>query len=298
MVKQAHLLSDEQLQQLKEPEHSDHPDQCPRSILKRNSALPETSGSPAEKFAKMDLDTEIKTFSEDREFFSQEETIDDCSHHSRINADQEVPFQDENGNSKEQAVVDEKMLTNAISTVTSFGERPSMNPKDNLLKWQGSTEDHFQIEKAPFHEEPKAVGRCTESFCLKFPEKDHDDLLSKKTPEKEVSPAYEEAGDSSTNAKHGGGESRLTDQLGKNSEHSEEQQRVIIRNEEESRSSHNEVHVVPNPSPVIFNIACKYPSLPQRTPYDAGLCSSLRAIDERDLITGVSIYIKPKKISA
>ncbi|KAL9979918.1 hypothetical protein ACROYT_G008437 [Oculina patagonica] len=287
LVKQAQLLSDEQLQQVKGPEHmpehSDHSDQCTRSILKRNTTLNETFGSPAEKFAKMDFDTEIETSSEDREFFSQEETINDDNDHSRTNADQEVPFQEENSGSKEQAVVEGKMLTNAISTVSSFGERPSLNSEDNILDWQGSTEDHFHIKKAPFHEEPNTTGPCTESFCLKFSEKDH----GKETPRKEGLPVVEEAGASSTNAKHGGGEPRLTDQLRKNSEHLEEQQTVIITNEKNSRSSHNEVHVVPNPSPVIFNIACKYPPLPQRTPYDAGLCSSLRAIDERDYITGL-----------
>ena len=283
MAKQAHLLSDEQLQKIRESEYSNHSDRYPKLHLKRNSPSHEAFGSPAQKFAKMDLDTEIENSSEDHELFSPEETINDYSDHSRVNTDQEVPFQEKENPFKEQAIVDGKMPVNAISSVTSFGERPSLH---NSLNWHGSIEELFHIEKAPFHEEPNIIRPCTGLFCMKFPKRNHVDL-SKKTPEKEGSPAYEENEASSKNAKHGGGGPFLDIQLGKNSNHSEEQQTVTIRNEEES--IHNEIPVVLNQSQVIDNIPCKYPPLPQKTPYDTGMCSSLRAIDERDLTTEVNI---------
>ena len=294
LVKQANLLTDEQLQQIKEPEHSDHSDQCPRSALKRNTHLCETLGSSGEKFAKMDLDNEIGNDSiEDREFFSQEDN--NCSDHARINSDQEVPFQEENGNSKEPDLVDGQILGNAISTASSFGERPFLNSEDNSLNWQDSTEDHVHTEKAPFQQESNTAGPCAESFCLKFSKRSDVVLTGTTSPEREGCSACGEGRASSTNAKHGGVEPRVTGQLGKSKEHSEKRLTVLITKKEES--SYEEILVVPSQSPSICNIACKYPPLPPRTPNDTGLCSSLRAIDERDQITSVSIHIKEKRSS-
>lgn len=286
MVKQAHLLSEEQLQQMKEPEHNEHFDQCSRSILKRSSPSLEAVGSPAEKFTKTDLDIEIENPSEDGEFFSQQETINDSKDASHIIDDQEVPIQEVNSNSTGQAmgVVDEQMSGNSVSRVSSIGERPSFNSESNSLNWQSSTEDHFHIEKAPFYEEPNIEGPCTESVCLKFSQKDHGNL----SPDNEGSFAYGAAKTSSMNAKPGGGKPLLADQLGKNSELLEKQQIMIITNEEEA--SHNEVQMVLSQSSITYNIACKYPPLPEKVPNEIGLCSSLGAIDERALITDVSIY--------
>ena len=296
MVKQANLLTDEQLQQIKELEHSDHSDQCPRSILKRNTHLCETLGSPAEKFAKMELDTEIENDSiEDCEFFSQEETNNDCSDHARINSDQEVPFQEENGNSEVPDVEDGQIPGNAISTASFFGEKPFLNSEDSSFTWQDSTEDHFHTEKALFQQESNTAGPCAESFCLKFSKKSDVVLTGKTFSEREDSSAGGDGRASSKNAKHGDVEPLLTDQLVKSTECSEKRQTAIITKKEES--SYDEILVVPSQSPSICKIACKYPPLPPRTPNDTGLCSSLRAIDERDQITSVSIYIKAKRSS-
>ena len=293
MVKQAHLLSEEQLEQIKESGHNEHFDQRCRSISKRSSPSREVFGSPAEKFAKTDLDIEVENSSVDGEFFFQEETIDDCKDASRIiYADQEVPIQDdETSYSTRQAmeVVDEKMSGNPVLKVSSFGEKPSFNLESNSLNWQSSTGDNFHIEKTPFYEEPNIQGPCTESFCSLWSHKDHGNLPSVKSSGKKGSSAYGAAKASSMNAEHGVGEPRLTDQLGKISKLLETQQILIITNEGEP--SHDEVQVVLSPSPITYNIACKYPQLPEKAADDTGLCSSLRAIDERALITDVSLYI-------
>jgi len=287
MIKQAHLLSEEQLDQMKEPEFNEHNKQSYRPTLKRSSPSSEEFDSPAEKFAKTVLDVEIDNSSEFGELFSQEETSDDYKNASRIYADQEVPVQDEEvtSNSTGQAmkVVDKQMSGNPVSEVSSFGERPSLNSESNNLNWQTSTGDHLHIENAPLYEEPKK-GPCTRSFCLEFFQKHHGHLLNVNSPEKEGSSAYGAAQASSMNAEQGGVETRLTDQLGKNSEVLQKEQIMIITNEEDP--SHNEVQVVLSQSPVTFNIACKYPPLPENT----GLCTSLHAIDDRALITDVSLY--------
>ena len=292
MVKQAHLLSEEQFDQIKEPEFNEHYDQSYRPTLKRSSPLRAAFGSPAEKFAKTALDIEIETSSEDGEFFSQEETSDDCKDASRIYADQEVPVQDEEviSNSTGQAieVVDEQMSGNHASLVSSFGERPSFNSENNNLNWLSSTGDHLHIENAPSYEEPKKEP-CTKSFCLKFSQKHHGHLLSVKFPEKEGSCTYGPVKASSMNAEQGGGETRLTYQLGKNSELREKQQIMIITNDEDP--SHNEVQVVLSRSPVTYNIACKCPPIPEKAPNNTGLCSPLCVIDDRALITEVSLYL-------
>jgi len=280
MVKQAHLLSEEQLEQIKESDF----DQCYRPTLKRRSLSREAFGSPAEKFAKTALDIDIGKSSEDGEFFSQEETSDDCKDASRIYAEQQIPVQDEevtsNSTGKAMEVVDEQMSGKAVSKVSSFGERPSLNSESNNLNWLSSTGDHLYIENAFFYEERKK-GPCT--FCLTFCQKDHGHLMSVNFPEKEGSSAYGAAKASSLNAQQEGGETLLTDQLGKDSELLEKQQILIITNEEDP--SHNEVQVVLSQSPISYNIACKYPPLPENT----GSCSSLRVIDEKALITDVSL---------
>jgi len=286
MVKQAHLLSEEQLAQIKEPELNEHYKHSYRATLKRGSPSREEFDSPAEKFAKMALDIEIGNYSEDDEFFSQEEISDDCKKASRIYADQEVPVQDEDvtSNSTGQAmeVVDEQISGNSVSKMSSFGEKPSFNSESDDLNWLSSTEDQLHIANARLYEAPKK-GPCTKSFCLKFFQKHHAHLLNVNSPGKEGSSAYGAAQASSMNAEQGGGETRLPNQLGKNSELLEKEQIMMITNEEDP--SHNEVQVVLSQSPVTYNIACKYPPLPENT----GLCSSLHAIDERALITCVSI---------
>ena len=269
---------------------AENSDKCLRSSLKRNSPLHETSRP--EKFAKMDLDAEIEDASEDSEFFSQEDTIDDCNVGPRFNADQEVPIQEVNITSTGHAVenVDKHLPGNVTSRVSSFGETPSLNSENNSLNWQGSTKDHFHIEKAPFYEEQNIVGSSTESFCVKFSEKNDGVVTCEKSLDKEGWPGCGESRASLTNTKYGGSDPRLTDQPRKNSDFTEKQQTVIITKEDDL--SHDEVHLVPNQSPVIHHITCKYPPLPQRTPNNNNnnnnLCSSLRAIDERDLITDVS----------
>ena len=284
MIKQAHLLSEEQLEQIKEPEFNDHYKQSYRPTLKRSSPSHEEFGSTAEKFNKTALDVEIENSSEDDKFFSQ---VDDCKNASRIYADREIPVQDEEvtSNSTGQAVevVDEQISGNSVSKVSSFGERPSLNSTSNNLTWLSSTGDHRHIENTPFYEEPKK-GPCTKSFCSKFSQKHHGHLLSVNSSEKEASSAHGAAKTSSVNAKLGGCETRLTDQLGKNSEVLKKEQIMIITNEEDP--SHNKVQVVLSQSPVTHNIACKYPPLPENT----GLCLSLHATDERALITDVSLY--------
>lgn len=290
MAKQAHLLSEEQLEQINVPQHNEHFDQYCRSILKRSSPSNEAFGSSAEKFAKTDLDIEIKNSIEDGEFFTQVEAFDDCKDDSCICADQEVPIQDEEetSNSTGQAVevVDEKMSSKPVS---SIGERPYFNSESNTLKRQSSTGDHLHFGKASLYEEPVNIeGPCTKFFCMKF-QKDQGHLLSVNYPEKEGSSVNGAAKTSSVNSEHEGGEPHLTDQLGKNSELLEKQQ--IKKNTNKEEPSHNEVQVVLSQSPITYNIECKYPPLPEKAPYDTGLCSSLRAIDERALITDVSLYL-------
>lgn len=267
MAKQAHLLSEEQLEQINEPQHNEHFDQYCRSILKRSSPSNEAFGSSAEKFAKTDLDIEIKNSSEDGEFFTQVETFDDCKNASRICADQEVPIQDEeetsNSTGQTVEVVDEKMSGKPVS---SIGERPYFNLESNTLNRQSSTGDHLHIGKASLYEEPNIERPCTNFFCLTFFQKDQGHLLSVNFSEKEGSSVNGAAKTSSVNSEHESGE------------HKEE-------------PSHNEVQVVLSQSPITYNIECKYPPLPEKAPYDTGLCSSLRAIDERALITDVSLYL-------
>ena len=72
--------------------------------------------------------------------------------------------------------------------------------------------------------------------------------MSVNPPEKEGSSAYGAAKATSMNAELGGGETRLTDQPGKNSELLEKPQIMIITNEEDP--SHNEVQVMLSQSSV------------------------------------------------
>ena len=289
MVKQARLLSEEQLKQVKESEFNKHFDQRYTPTLKRCSPSREAFGSPAEKFSKTAQDIETENSSEDGEFFSQEETSDDCRDASCIYADQEVPVQDEEvtNNSTGQALklVDEQMSGNPVSKISSFGDRPSFNSESYNLNWLTSTGRNLHIENAPFYEELKKVP-CTKSFCWKFSQKHHENVLSVNPLEKKGSSAYGAAKASSMNAEQGGGETRLTDQPGKNSELLEKPQIMIITNEEDP--SHNEVQVMLSQSSVTYRIACKYPPLPEKAPNNTGFCQSLHAIDERALITDVS----------
>ena len=289
MVKQAHLLSEEQLEQIKESEFNEHFDQCYRPTLKRCNPSREAFGSPTEKFSKTAQDVKIRNSREDGEFFSQEKTSDDCKDASCIYADQEVPVQDEEvtNNSRGQAmkVVDEQMPGNSVLKVSSLGDRPSFNSGSYDLNWLTSTGDNLHIENAPFYEELKKVP-CTKSFCWKLSQKHQENVLSVNPLEKEGSSAYGAAKASSMNAEQGGGETRLTDQPGKNSELLEKPQIMIITNEEDP--SHNEVQVMLSQSSVTYSIACKYPPLPEKAPNNTGFCQSLHAIDERALITDVT----------
>ena len=290
MVKQALLLSEEQLKQIiKESEFNEYFVQCYRPTLKRCSPSREAFGSPIEKFSKTVQDVEIENSRENGEFFSQEETSGDCKDASRIYADQEVPVQDEevSKNSKGQAmeVVDEKMSDNPVSIVNSFGDRPSFNSKSSNLNFVTSTGDNLHIENAPFYEEPKTVP-CTKSFCWKFSQKHLGNVLTGNPLEKEGSSAYGAAKASLMNAEQGSCETRLTDQPGKNTDLLAKQQAMMITNEE--GPSHNEVQVLLSQSSITYNIACNYPPLPEKAPNNTGLCLSLHAIDERALITNVS----------
>ena len=292
MVKQAHLLSEEQLKQIKESEFNGVLDQCYRPTLKRCRPSREAFGSRAEKFSKTAQDIEIENSSEDGEFFTQEETSDDCKDTSCIYADQEVPVQGEKvtSNSTGQAmeVADEQMSDNPVSKVSSFGDTPSFNSESNNLNWLSSTKDHLHIENAPFYEEPKKVP-CTKSLCWKFSQKHNGNFLGVSSLENGGSSAYWAAKASSMNTEQGGGETHLIIQPGKNSELLEKQEIMMITNEEDP--SHNKVQMMLSQSSVTHNIACKYPPLPEEAPNKTGLCLSLNAIDERALITDVSLYL-------
>ena len=289
MVEQAHLLSEEQLEQIKESEFNEHFDQCYRPTLKRCNPSREALGSPTEKFSKTAQDVKIRNSREDGEFFSQEKTSDDCKDASCIYADQEVPVQDEevtnNATGQALKLVDEQMSGNPVSKISSFGDRPSFNSESYNLNWLTSAGRNLHIENAPFYEEPKK-GPCTKSFGLTFSQRAHERLLSVNSREKEGSSAYGAAEAFSMNAEQGSGETRLTDQPGKNSELLEKPQIMIITNEEDP--SHNEVQVMLSQSSVTYSIACKYPPLPEKAPNNTGFCQSLHAIDERALITNVS----------
>ena len=292
LVKQAHLLSEEQLEQIKESEFNEVLDQSYRPTLKRCSPSREAFGSPAEKFSKTAQVIEIENSSEDGDFFSQEETNDDCKDASRIYADQEVPVQGEEvtSNSTGQAmeVADEQMSGNPVSKVSSFGDTPSFNSESNNLNWLSLTGDHH-IGNSRFYEEPKKAP-CTKSFGLKCSQRHHGELLCENSLEKEGSSAYGAAEASSMNAEQEGGElTRLADQLGKNSEILEKQQIMMITNKEDP--SHNKVQVMLSQSSVTHNIACKYPPLPEEAPNNTGSCLSLHAIDERTRLIDVSLFI-------
>ena len=159
MVKQVRLLSEEQLKQVKESEFNKHFDQRYTPTLKRRSPSREAFGSRAEKFSKTAQDIETENSSEDGDFFSQEETSDDCKEAFRIYADQEVPVQDEEvtSHSTGQAmeVVDEQISGNPVSKVSFFGDRSSSNSESKNLIRLTSTGDNLHIENASFYEEPK-----------------------------------------------------------------------------------------------------------------------------------------------
>ena len=245
MVKQAHLLSEEQLKQIKESEFNEDFGQCYRSTLKRCGPSREAFGSPVQKFSKTAQDIEIENSSEDGEFFSQEETNDNYKDASRIYADQEVPVQDEEvpNNSKGQAMeVLREPMCNPFSEVGSFDDRPSFNSESDNLKWLSLTGDHLHIGNSRFYEEPKKA-QYTKSFGLKCSQRHHGNLLCVNSPEKQCSSAYGVAEASSMNAEQEGGElTRLADQLGKNSEILEKQQIMTITNKEDP--SHNEAQVM------------------------------------------------------
>ena len=291
LVKQAHLLSEEQLKQIKESEFNEVLDQCYRPTLKRCSPSREAFGSPAEKFSKTAQDIENENSSEDGEFFSQAETNDYCKDDSRIYADQEVPVQDEEvpNNFTEQAMeVAREPMCNPFSKVSSFGDRPSFNSDSNNLNWPSLTGDHLHIGNSRFYEEPKN-GPCTKSFGLKCSQRYHGDLLCVNYPEKECSSAYGVAEASSMNAEQGGGELTLADQLGKNSEILEKQEIMMITNKEDP--SHKNVQVMLSQSSVTHNIAYKYPPLHEKAPNNTGSCLSLHAIDEKTRLIDVSLFI-------
>ena len=253
MVKQAHLLSEEQLEQIKESEFNEHFDQCYRPTLKRRGPSREAFGSSTEKFSKTAQDVEIENSSEDGEFFPQVETSDDCKDASCIYADQEVPVQHEEvtNNSTGQALklVDEQMSGNPVSKISSFGDRPSFNSESYNLNWLTSTGRNLHIENAPFYEELKKVP-CTKSFCWKFSQKHHENVLSVNPLEKEGSSAYGAAKATSMNAELGGNETRLNAWPARENLRTliEKPQIMIISNEEDP--SHNEVQVMLSQSSV------------------------------------------------
>lgn len=288
MVEEAHLLTEEQIEQIKRQVHNEHSDQYSR-ILKRSSPFHETCGVHVEKFAKMDFDDDIEYSIEDGEFFSQEETNDDCSVGPRINLDQEVPIQNEDDNSKGKApgIADVQFPGNTSSTVRSFSEGTFLNSKSNNLTWQSSTEDHFLVEKAPFYEEPNIVESCTESLCPKFSKKNRCPRNNEKRSKEEVVSGCVEAKVSITNPELRCGDPCLTaDKPAGNSEPFEKEHVLIITNED---STHDLLHESPNRSHEIHHhIACQYPPSAQRTFNDTDMCSCLRAIGEKDLITDVS----------
>ena len=291
MVKQTHLLSEEQLKQIKESEFNEDFDQCYRPTLKRCSPSREAFGSPVEKFSKTAQDIEIENSSEDGVFFSQEETNDNYKDASRIYADQEVPVQDGEvpNNSTGQAMdVLRQPMCNPFSEVGSFGDRPSFNSESNNLEWLSLTGDHLHIGNSRFYEEPKK-GQCTKSFGLKCSQRHHGNLLCVNSPEKQCSSAYGVAEASSMNAEQEGGElTRLADQLGKNSEILEKQEIMMITNKEDP--SHNKVQVMLSQSSVTHNVAYKYPPLHDKAPNNTGLCLSLHVSLYRDYSMENALY--------
>lgn len=260
LVERAHLLSEEQLHEIKKLEQIEHPDQSHRSALKRSSPSHETCGSRAEKFAKIGLDTVEENSIDDHELYLQEETGNDCSDGNRRNADQEVPIQQADSNSNGQAEAKDATILNAqwygnsdkVTCNVSYSETPALNVKTNTLSWQDSTE-----EGKSFHE-GSSNGRspCDKSFCLKFATESNSALGAE-------------------NTKQAFGISCLTDdQVTISSDPSQKQQTVSVPNE----------HVVPF-------VACKIPLIPPKTTNERELCSSLRTIDERDLIDDVSVSL-------
>ena len=299
LVKQAHLLSEEQLHEIrkleaiehpdqchrstskrnkssnettmsvshvekfaKKLEHIEHPNKCRRSTLKRNNSLHETSVSRAEKFAKIGIDAQEENSSEDHEFYVQEETSNNCSDGPNVYADQEVPIQEVSSCSSRQAEKDANLhahesADNLTFKVCNF-EMATVKDINNDFSWQCSTD----FRKASSRDEPNNGGSCSKSFCLKFDEKNQMSLIDGRGE----FPAATKSTDQAT-----GVVCSANDQPQMSSGPAEKPQTVIITNE----------HVVPY-------IACKYPLLPQKMTNESELCSSLRTIDERDLIDDVS----------
>jgi len=253
LVERAQLLPREQLDEIRRLGHKEHQaEHCQISTLKRSSSSHETSGPRTEKFAKIGFDAEGKHFIEDRELYLLEETSDDRGDDHLVKADQEVPKEANNNSSGHlvdtTAHAQRPEDANSVTFNECCSERPVKNFEINNLSWQGLT----GLEKSLSHEESNNERSCAESFCLKFGGENRE------SPE---------------NTKQGFAFSCLTD----------EQSKIISdlsRQRQQTVTTSNE-HVVPN-------IAWNFPLLPPRTTNESDLCSSVRAIGERDLIDDVS----------
>ena len=264
MVEQARLLSQEQLEKMKLLEHSGHPGHLHSSTLKRSSPLQETYYSHAEKFAKIDLDAREKNFMEVREFCFQEETSRDCSggHHTHV--DQQVPIQEPNISTNQtvqkETLVCAQWKSDDFNVVSKVGhcEGPTVGVETNNLTWKVSTE----MENSSFFEESDEGGYCATSFCLKFGQKNAN-ALSKEN---------EESAATSGSTKEGFDIESSSDNQAKIKIDPLQKLHTMITRKE---------NLVPTSG-------CHFPLLAPKKTRESELCSSLRTIDERDLIVDVS----------
>ena len=254
MVEQARLFSEEQLEKIKILERVGHPDHLHRSTLKRSSPLQETYYSHAEKFAKIDLDDKEENFIEVGEFCFHEEASRDRSDGHHTDADQQVPIQEANNSSRQTVekgtMVCAQWKSDNVNVVSKVGhtERAAVGAETNTLAWKVSTE----MDNSSFFEESDDGGSCATSFSLKF-------------------------GQNSANASN-----KENEESAANSGSSKQGFGIEC-------SSNSQAKIISDPLlQKLTTSGCNFPSLAPKKTKQSELCSSLRTIDERDLIDDVS----------
>lgn len=257
LVEQAHLLSQDQVDKIKLLDDIIDDGLCPRLTLKRRNLSQLSDNLRAEKFFKRNLDVKQGHTTKDDELWVQRETLLHNSGEYRALYDQEVPTKEENRHEK-QTVGEEETIKYAQrpeSTKTIPHQAHLQKSKVSTGKNDLTTKvSSYTVQRSLLHGDCNNGDSCTNKVCSRYALKNESTLAQR----------------SDGNTSDSGNKKLDSFPL-----------LQVVYNDETTITPENE-HAVPQ-------IEYKFPLLPLQTSRQRELCSSLRGIDERDLLDEIEV---------
>ena len=263
LVEQAQLLSQDQVDKIKLLDDIIDDGLCHRSTLKRCNPSQASNNVNAEKFLKRNLDAEEEHTVEDDKLWVQRETLLKNSGECRAHYDQQVPTKEDNHLEK-QTVGKEKTINHvnqaeSAETITHQArlEKSKVSSGSDDLSTKVS---NHTVQRSSFNGDHNKGDSCTNNVCSRCAVKNENTLGQRS-------------------------DGNTIDSRNKKVESFPLLQGVY--NDETTISPANE-HAVPQ-------IEYKFPlrMLPLQTSRQRELCSSLRSINERDLLDEADVSITP-----